>query len=153
MLLGSSLSSCGPDLHQWSCESLTKLASDREKIGYAKDWIVSHLENPEFRESLRKRHSFEHGDERYQKYGSLDWKYLGLLEGMARLEFNMDTASPSGWDINRIYSASLSQGRASLIIDLSPEAKLDPMWTPPDHETKQIGDGLFLWCAHGGYPD
>jgi hypothetical protein len=130
-----------------ACRSLAAIASDEKKMNYAKEWITSHLADPEFRKSLRISHSFDYSDERIQKFGGLDWKYLGFPERHAELVFNMPITAAVEWDITQVHSAWLDWGRSSIIIKLSSSKDLWPNASPEDVALiKAVGNDVFLYC-------
>jgi hypothetical protein len=134
------------------CASLTTIASDEQKMRYAKEWIVSHLADRDFRESLRIRKSFRQDDERVQRFGGLDWKYLGFPERYyVELDFNMPTANAAEWDITQVGSASLRWGRSFILIKLSSAKDMGLPWSAEDFaRLKTVGDGVFVHCGDGG---
>lgn len=133
------------------CTSLTAIASDAQKMRYAKEWILSHLADHDFRESLRISNSFDHDDGRIQEFGGLDWKYLGVPDRYAELRFNMPVTDSIEWDITRVGSASLRWGRSFILIKLSSAKDMGLPWSPEDFaRLKPVGDGVFVNCVDGG---
>jgi hypothetical protein len=116
-------------------------------MNYAKEWITSHLADPEFRKSLQIRDSFDYSDERVQQFGGLDWRYLGFPERHAGLAFNMPITDAAERDITQVHSASLEWGRSSIIIKLSSSRDLWPNASPADVALiKAVGKDVFLYC-------
>ncbi len=147
-LLGSSPYSQASEV----CASLTTIASDAQKMRYAKEWIVSHLADRDFLKSLRIRNSFRHDDERVKRFGGLDWKYLGFPERYyVELRFNMPVTDSIEWDITQVGSASLRWGRSFILIKLSSAKDMGLPWSPEDFaRLKTVGDGVFVHCGDDG---
>ena len=152
-MLALILPGCGTrSLEEERCIALTAIASDTEKMRYAKEWIASHLSDKRFQESLRTRSELGSNDPRMLDF---DVKYLGIPRELVTLQFNMDVSDSGGRDIKQIDSASIRLGRTYIIIRLSAANDFGLLW-PPEMlaEIKAVGDGVFVYCDRGGaYPD
>jgi hypothetical protein len=146
LVLAITFSSFGPSMAASYCETVTTIANDAERMKYAKEWLTSRLSDPKFRQSIRIRHAFHHGDERAQQFGALDWSYLGFPDRNATLELNMPIKNAE-WDISRVHSASLCWGRYCIIIKLSPAEDLGLSWST-EHlaKLKVIRGDVYVAC-------
>jgi hypothetical protein len=146
LVLAIMLSSLESSVAASYCETVTTIANDAERMKYAKEWLTSRLSDPKFRQSIRKRHAFHHGDDRAQQFGAPDWSYLGFPDRHATLEFNMPIKN-AAWDISRVHSASLCWGRYCIIIKLGPADDLGLSWSA-EHvaKLKGIRDDVYVAC-------
>jgi len=130
-----------------SCSAIDAIANDTTKMHYAREWIASHLADPKFRESVQRRHTFDFGDERISQFGMVDWKYLGFAKELASLRFNMATTNSGEWDISRIDSVSLQQGRVAIVIRLSSLESFQSFW-PQEVLAKMhsVANDVLVYC-------
>ena len=129
------------------CGLLTAIASDPNKVAYIKKWIGSHLEDEKFRETLRDFNSLRAHDERMQRFGDLDWKYLGIAEGIGTVEFH-GALNAGHLDVSRINAVEMSVGRSSIFVRLSSDNSAGQSWSP-EHlaEMRAFGEDVFVSCG------
>jgi len=142
------LSGCGyRSTYEIACDSLTAIASDEQKMNHVKAWIAARLGDRKFVASLRERHELNHGDERFHRYGELDWNYLGLSGELTSLSFNMPLSKSGGWDVDHIDSVSLLHSRTFIIIRLSPAEDFGLDWPVEElARAKSVGPAVWVFC-------
>jgi hypothetical protein len=131
------------------CELITTIARDPDKMTYIKEWIASHLEDERFRETLRDLHTVRAEDERMQRFGDLDWKYLGIAQGIGTLSFHGALETDSGrLDVSRINGVELSVGRSSIYVRVTAEDFARQTWSPQHLPgMKAFGEDVFIDCG------
>jgi hypothetical protein len=131
---------------QQFCELATAIANDPDKRSHLKKWIVAHLEDEKFRESLRDFSSLRGDEERMQDFGAVE-RQLGIAEGTSSLEFHGALERSGKFDASRINAVELSVGRSSIFVRLSPEFYARQTWSPESLAAmKAFDDDVFVYC-------
>jgi hypothetical protein len=130
-----------------TCERLTAIAADSQKVQYVRKWAAARISDERFMDAVREYPFFERGRPRAQQFIDLDWRYLGLDPEFAWVGFNTHQPDLRTVQAAGIGSLSLNESRSSLIVGLRADGDLGLELTAEDRRRlKSFGNDIFLDC-------